>query len=155
MKFVVAAYGVRGDVEPSVAVGRELLRRGHVVRTAVPPDLVGFAESVGLAPVAYGPDARKWQDLHRDFTTHMFRNFWKIRDVVRLAREDWQRFAQSWREMSTALVVSSVTMRSAVSDMPTSRHSHVTWRVQARAQPGAVGTAPRSRTARGGRPGGG
>ena len=56
MKFVLAFYGTRGDVEPGVAVGRELLRRGHDVRMAVPPDLVGFAEAAGLAAVAYGPD---------------------------------------------------------------------------------------------------
>ena len=43
MKFVLACYGARGDVEPSVAVGRELLRRGHDVRIALPPNLVGFA----------------------------------------------------------------------------------------------------------------
>ncbi|WP_233148099.1 hypothetical protein, partial [Mycobacterium sp. IS-836] len=28
MKCVLASYGTRGDVEPCVAVGRELLRRG-------------------------------------------------------------------------------------------------------------------------------
>ncbi|EUA32950.1 glycosyltransferase family 28 N-terminal domain protein [Mycobacterium xenopi 4042] len=54
MKCVLASYGTRGDVEPCVAVGRELLRRGHDVRLAVPPDLVGFAESAGLVAVAYG-----------------------------------------------------------------------------------------------------
>ena len=56
MKFVLACHGTRGDVEPCAAVGRELLRRGHQVRMAVPPDLVGFAESAGLAAVAYGLD---------------------------------------------------------------------------------------------------
>ncbi|BBU22842.1 glycosyltransferase [Mycobacterium xenopi] len=56
MKFVVAGYGSRGDIEPCAAVGRELLRRGHEVRMAVPPNMFGFVESVGLAPVAYGPD---------------------------------------------------------------------------------------------------
>ena len=61
MKFVLASYGSRGDVEPCAAVGRELLRRGHEVRMAVPPDLVGFVESAGLAAVAYGPDTqRRW-----------------------------------------------------------------------------------------------
>lgn len=38
MKFVLAGYGSRGDVEPCVAVGRELARRGHDVRMAVPPN---------------------------------------------------------------------------------------------------------------------
>jgi len=77
MKFVLAFYGSRGDVEPCVAVGRELLRRGHEVRMAVSPDLVSFAESAGLAAVAYGPDARAWHELHRDFLMHIFRNFWR------------------------------------------------------------------------------
>jgi UDP:flavonoid glycosyltransferase YjiC (YdhE family) len=65
MKFVVAGYGSRGDVEPCIAVGRELLRRGHDVRLAVtvPPDMVAFIESVGLTAVPYGRD---WQAQLRD-----------------------------------------------------------------------------------------
>jgi hypothetical protein len=60
----------------------------------------------------------------------------------------------SWREASTELVVSSETMRIAVSDRPVIRHSHkISW-VQARAQPGAVGSAPRSSIARSGQPAG-
>jgi vancomycin aglycone glucosyltransferase len=59
MKFVVAGYGGRGDVEPCAAVARELLRRGHDVRMAVPPNMLGFIESAGLAGVAYGPDSRE------------------------------------------------------------------------------------------------
>jgi UDP:flavonoid glycosyltransferase YjiC (YdhE family) len=75
MKFVLACYGTRGDVEQSVAVGRELLRRGHDVRMAVPPDLVGFAESAGLAAVAYGLDTQTWLAAHFNFFTCYFRNF--------------------------------------------------------------------------------
>jgi vancomycin aglycone glucosyltransferase len=65
MKFVVAAYGSRGDVEPCIAVGRELLRRGHDVRLAVtvPPDMLAFIESARLTAVPYGPD---WQAQLRD-----------------------------------------------------------------------------------------
>ncbi|CPZ66709.1 Putative glycosyltransferase GtfB [Mycobacteroides abscessus] len=55
MKFALACYGTRGDVEPSVSVGCELSRRGHDVSIAVPPELIGFAESAGLAAVPYGP----------------------------------------------------------------------------------------------------
>ena len=53
MKFALAIHGTRGDVEPCAAVGLELVRRGHEVRMAVPPNLVGFVESAGLAAVAY------------------------------------------------------------------------------------------------------
>jgi UDP:flavonoid glycosyltransferase YjiC (YdhE family) len=45
MKFVVAGYGSRGDIEPCAAVALELLRRGHDVRTAVTPRMLGFVES--------------------------------------------------------------------------------------------------------------
>ena len=79
---------------PVVAVGRELLRRGHDVRMAVPPDLVGFAEAAGLAAVAYGPDVRTWLDVLRDFWARFFRNFWKnfwkIQDLIGLMREYWR-----------------------------------------------------------------
>lgn len=54
MKFVVASYGTRGDIEPCAAVGLELQRRGHDVCLAVPPNLIGFVETAGLSAVAYG-----------------------------------------------------------------------------------------------------
>ena len=65
MKFVVAAFGSRGDVEPCVAVARELLRRGHEVRLAltVPHDMVAVVESAGLTAVPYGRD---WQAQLQD-----------------------------------------------------------------------------------------
>ena len=104
MKFVLASYGTRGDVEPCVAVGRELLRRGHEVRMAVSPDQVDFAESAGLVAVAYGPDTRRWQDVHREFLTRLTRKFWKTRDLIRLFREDRELLTQCWEETSTTLM---------------------------------------------------
>jgi UDP:flavonoid glycosyltransferase YjiC (YdhE family) len=103
MKLVLACYGSRGDVEPGVAVGRELLRRGHEVRMAVPPDLVGFAEAAGLAAVAYGPDLRAPLEVTRNFWTFFFRNFWRIQDLIRLWREGWELATQHRGEMSTTL----------------------------------------------------
>lgn len=103
MKFVLASYGTRGDVEPCVAVGRELLRRGHDVRMAVPPDLVEFAESAGLAAVPYGLDMQEPWEVTRNFWAYFFHNFWKIRDLIRLWREGWELFARCSRETSTTL----------------------------------------------------
>jgi len=96
MKFVLAFYGTRGDVEPGVAVGRELLRRGHNVRMAVPPDLVGFAESAGLLAVAYGPDTQAWLEATRNFWTRLFRNFWRIKEVAKLLRESREPGTRCW-----------------------------------------------------------
>jgi UDP:flavonoid glycosyltransferase YjiC (YdhE family) len=62
MKFGVAGYGSPGDVEPCVTVGPELLHRGHEVRLAAPPNVLGFVESAGLAMVAYGPDT--WEQIN-------------------------------------------------------------------------------------------
>ncbi|ORA15757.1 glycosyltransferase [Mycobacterium arosiense] len=67
MRFVLAGYGSRGDVEPCVAVARELHCRGHDVVIAVPPDKLGVAESVGLAAVPYGPDSREQVNMATAF----------------------------------------------------------------------------------------
>jgi UDP:flavonoid glycosyltransferase YjiC (YdhE family) len=103
MRFVLACYGTRGDVEPCAAVGRELLRRGHDVRIAVSPGLVGFAEAAGLAAVAYGLDDQAMFDAHRDFWRDLFGNFWRIRNLIREWRESWEPSVQCWGEMSTTL----------------------------------------------------
>jgi len=103
VKFVLASYGSRGDVEPCVAVGRELLRRGHEVRLAVAPDMVGFVESAGLAAVGYGPDAREWQDVHHAFMAQLSRP-WKIRDLRRLWRENRALMSRYLAEAKTTLI---------------------------------------------------
>lgn len=103
MKFVLAFYGTRGDVEPGVVIGGELCRRGHAVVMAVPPDLVSWVESVGLPAVSYGPDTRAWLEDTRDFWGYFFRNFWRVRDVRRFLRESREPGIRCWAEMSTLL----------------------------------------------------
>jgi UDP:flavonoid glycosyltransferase YjiC (YdhE family) len=105
VEVVLACYGSRGDVEPCVAVGRELLRRGHEVRMAVPPNLVGFAEAAGLAAVACGPDLQTAMEV--DFVLNFLSDFpgslWKIRDLIRQGRETQKLVTQWWEELSSAL----------------------------------------------------
>jgi UDP:flavonoid glycosyltransferase YjiC (YdhE family) len=103
MKLVLAAYGTRGDLEPSIAVGRELLHRGHDVRIAVPPDLVEFAESSGLPAVPYGLDTQAWVGVYRDFWTCFFHRFWNLPELRRLWRQMWDLSDQAWVGMSETL----------------------------------------------------
>lgn len=103
MKFVLACYGSRGDVEPSVAVGRELQRRGHDVRMAVSPNLVGFTEEAGLAAVGYGLDTQALLDAQRNYWTCRFRTPWDFKELNRLQRENLEISAQCWREMGSTL----------------------------------------------------
>lgn len=107
MKFVLSFYGTRGDVEPGVAVARELVRRGHDVHLAVSPDLVDFAAATGATAVPCGPDVRVWQDVNRDFWARFlrkfWRNFWKIGELKELLREDWRLLAQCWDDVASTL----------------------------------------------------
>ncbi|MCV7309391.1 glycosyltransferase [Mycobacterium paraffinicum] len=103
MKFVLASYGTRGDIEPSLVVGRELARRGHDVRMAVPPDSVGFVEAAGVSAVAYGLDTRTWLDVYRNFWTSFFGAFWRIGNLRKLWHEMWKLSDESWTQMSKTL----------------------------------------------------
>ncbi|OBG17991.1 glycosyl transferase family 1 [Mycolicibacterium celeriflavum] len=103
MKIALASYGSRGDVEPCLAIGRELQRRGHDVRMAAPPDLVGFVESVGLAAVPYGPDVQSILGAHREFWTYFFRNFWRVRQLIQMRREIANPVLQRWDEIGATL----------------------------------------------------
>jgi UDP:flavonoid glycosyltransferase YjiC (YdhE family) len=104
MKFVLATWGSRGDVEPSLAIGRELVRRGHDVSMAVPPDLVDFTAAAGPEAVAFGPPSRAILDSHRDFWTCFFRTPWKIRELVRSRTEIAGPLLQGWQDMSATLI---------------------------------------------------
>jgi len=103
MKFVLASYGGRGDVEPAVVVGRELVRRGHEVCMAVPPNLVRFTQTAGLSAVAYGLDSQAILDLQRSYWTCYFRTPWNIKELNRMGRETEEFATRCWAEMTTTL----------------------------------------------------
>ena len=90
MKVVLAAYGSRGDVEPCAVVGRELRRRGHDVRIAVPPNMVAFVESVGLDVTAYGPDSHAQLNTAADYFVGNMKNpFAALPEVVERVTKVW------------------------------------------------------------------
>ncbi|MCV7100455.1 glycosyltransferase [Mycobacterium palustre] len=99
MKFVLAAHGTRGDIEPGATVAAELHRRGHEVRMAVPPNLVGFVESAGLSAVPYGPDTQEQVVAVADFT----HNALTIQNPLRFMRDLRKLFVEGWAEMSREL----------------------------------------------------
>jgi UDP:flavonoid glycosyltransferase YjiC (YdhE family) len=103
MKFVLASWGSRGDVEPNLAVGSELVRRGHDVCMAVPPDLVAFTEAAGVAAVGFGPEAQSILDSHRDFWTCFFSHPWRIRDLIRSRLDIAGPLVRGWQAMSMTL----------------------------------------------------
>lgn len=87
MKFVLANWGTRGEVEPFAAIGRELVRRGHDVEMVVAPEMVGFASSAGPEAVAYGPTLQAVDDAHHEFFTLFFSKPWKLNELNRLLGE--------------------------------------------------------------------
>lgn len=105
MRFAMASYGTRGDIEPLAAVGRELQRRGHQVVMAVPPELVGFTESAGLTAAPYGPELHDFldEDFLRNMWAEFFRNIWTVRSPVRLMRKVWEPLIRHWGEASATL----------------------------------------------------
>jgi len=103
MKFVLACYGMRGDVDPGVVVGRELQRRGHDVCLAVAPNLVSFVEAAGLTAVGCGIDSRVVAETQRRYWTLMARTPWKIRERNRVGAEIREQTTRCWREMTETL----------------------------------------------------
>ncbi|MGA9375742.1 MAG: glycosyltransferase [Mycobacterium sp.] len=98
MRIVVAVHGTRGDVEPCAAVARELRSRGHDVKMAVPPNLIGFVESVGLGPAeAYGVDSAKQVE------SEAFQNYWKVKNPVAAIRDGIAYYTDGWADMNSAL----------------------------------------------------
>ncbi|GAY14817.1 glycosyltransferase [Mycobacterium sp. shizuoka-1] len=106
MKVVLACHGVRGDVEPCVVIGRELQRRGHDVKIAVPPNVVAFAEAAGLTAVAWGDESQVMMDAQRDYWTAFFRIPWKPKDLERLGAHIGEIVAKCWTKEAFSTLTS-------------------------------------------------
>ncbi|WP_349268848.1 glycosyltransferase GtfA [Mycolicibacterium parafortuitum] len=103
MKLVLSSYGGRGDVEPAVAVGRELLRRGHDIRMVVPPNLVSFSEAAGLPTSAYGLSSNDILELQWRYFTCYGRTPWKLKELNRMARQTAEFADECWTAMTRTL----------------------------------------------------
>ena len=56
MNIVVQVIGSRGDVQPFIALGKELQRYGHRIRIATHPTFKDFVEETGLEFFSIGGD---------------------------------------------------------------------------------------------------
>ncbi|GAB2675355.1 glycosyltransferase [Nocardia goodfellowii] len=59
MRVAIPLTGTRGDVQPAVALGLELRRRGHDVFVGAPPNLIDFVTRAGLTAASCGPDVQQ------------------------------------------------------------------------------------------------
>jgi UDP:flavonoid glycosyltransferase YjiC (YdhE family) len=89
VKFALAGYGSRGDIEPFAAVGRELQRRGHDVSMAVTPNMIGFVESAGLGAGAFGPDPPQNKDFSHTTLQNPVLMMAAFTDQIRAAWTQW------------------------------------------------------------------
>jgi UDP:flavonoid glycosyltransferase YjiC (YdhE family) len=96
MKFALATLGSRGDVEPYAAISRELQRRGHEVRLAIPPDYLDFVESAGLTAVGHGMD-RAVQNAN------LLEKYGNTPSPISMSWEIMKDVLQLWPELGTAL----------------------------------------------------
>ncbi len=66
MHVVVATYGTTGDVQPLIALTKELCRRGHACKFAAPPNFGPRVLELGLEFVPLGPpyDMGEFRDVY-------------------------------------------------------------------------------------------
>lgn len=74
---------------------------------AVPPNLVAFAEAVGLSTVAYGLDSRTLLDIQRRYWTCFFSKPWRQgKELSRLGREIGDFITECWTSETTRTLAS-------------------------------------------------
>src|SRR4030095_4657067 len=60
MKVLLSSIGSRGDVQPILALARELRARGHEACLCVAPNFKEWVESFGIGCVPIGPDLQRF-----------------------------------------------------------------------------------------------
>src|SRR5262245_39507602 len=58
MRALLAAVGIRGDVQPAVALALEWQKLGHAIRMCISPNFVDWAKSLGLEALPMGVEMR-------------------------------------------------------------------------------------------------
>ena len=100
MKIAILAFGTRGDVQPLVALGKGLKKRGHQVRLVAGANFKGWIEAQGLAAVAGSVDIQALMQRGdgQDWVEHGNQPLGQVRAMKRLfskyglamMRDAWQ-----------------------------------------------------------------
>lgn len=64
LRFLLAAVGTRGDVQPMLALAQAIGELGHTAVVAAPPEFREWVESHGLAFASIGIDVRQFLDAN-------------------------------------------------------------------------------------------
>ncbi|PYE14736.1 UDP:flavonoid glycosyltransferase YjiC (YdhE family) [Williamsia limnetica] len=100
MRFVLVFNGTRGDIQPAVVLGTELLRRGHDVVFGAPPNLVGFAAGAGLDARPFGYDTRA--HINSDVIRHGVRTggpITRVRALAEIRDHGWNQMVDEMFEL--------------------------------------------------------
>jgi sterol 3beta-glucosyltransferase len=130
MRIAVLCYGTRGDIQPFLSLGDELVRRGHSVVLTANKNLAGWAARSGLPIIASEPDMEAW--FKRPSTQRAAargQTLSILRSIVAAQREAWMDMMRACSEACAGadLVVSSVlSVYLAMSLVESSRAVHVT-----------------------------
>ena len=99
LRIVIAVHGTRGDVEPCLAIARELRARGHSVALALPPNMLPYAIEIDFHETfTYGPNSA--EQLHSNLFINLH-NLWL--KPWRLAKEARKYMTDRWQEMGSTL----------------------------------------------------
>ncbi|MGE5071892.1 MAG: glycosyltransferase [Anaerolineae bacterium] len=112
MKITILAVGTRGDVQPYVALGRGLCRRGHAVRLAAAADFETFVRAHGLDFARL--DANFRDLMQADGLQHGMQSrnpLRRMQEVMGLVQETVRRFAaDTWEacQGAEAIIFSTI-----------------------------------------------
>ncbi len=156
MKLALSFYGSRGDVQPGLCLGHELTRRGHHVTMVIPPNYVGFAESMGLAARPVGVDSEAYWETDRSRELLTTRNpIRKVRLAQQQVSEGFARFdadlADAVTRLAQEMEVDGLVSGPLGQDRIHALAEHVgapmaTMRFCAMSENGAIGAIPTART---------
>lgn len=99
MDIILLSYGSRGDVQPSLALGRALRHIGHQVRVVGPPNFTGVARDSAIEYIPVGGDLQAQLNSDRIKTLTQSANAVKLLRTLRdellsflddAARDTWQ-----------------------------------------------------------------